>query len=275
MIEVPRRPAALLDGRVALVVGGGQTSGESVGNGRATALLFAREGAHVVVADRDEASALATVEQIRELGGAASAVTVDVTDEARIVDMVEAAKAVTGRIDVLHNNVGASISAGDAPVTEITVEGFDAVFALNLRSMVLTCKHVLPVMRSQGSGAIVNISSTAAIFDYRNIAYKTSKAGVNALTGSLAISNAEYGIRVNAIMPGLINTPMAIESRVRLQGADRDAVTAARDSQVPLGGKMGTAWDIARAALFLASDEASFVTGVVLTVDGGQSLQVG
>jgi NAD(P)-dependent dehydrogenase (short-subunit alcohol dehydrogenase family) len=130
-------------------------------------------------------------------------------------------------------------------------------------------------MREQGSGVIVNISSIAAVCSVGMVAYKTSKAGVNALTHSLALGNARYGIRVNAIMPGLMNTPMAIETILQVRGVDRERLIQERDAQVPLGAKMGTAWDIAHAALFLASDEAKFITGVVLPVDGGQSARIG
>lgn len=146
---------------------------------------------------------------------------------------------------------------------------------VNLKSVFLTCKHVLPVMREQRSGSIINISSVAAVCSVGMLAYKTSKAGVNALTHSLAMGNARYGTRVNAIMPGLMNTPMAIEGISRARGIPKEQLIQERDAQVPLGGKMGTAWDVAYAALFLASDEAKFVTGVLLPVDGGQSARIG
>jgi NAD(P)-dependent dehydrogenase (short-subunit alcohol dehydrogenase family) len=141
--------------------------------------------------------------------------------------------------------------------------------------MFLTCKHTLPVMREQRSGAIINISSAAAVCAVGLTAYKTSKAGVNALGHTLAMGNAKYGIRVNTIMPGLMNTPMAIENIAQASGIPKADLIRARDAQVPLGGKMGTAWDVAYAALFLASDEARFITGVVLPVDGGQSARIG
>ena len=146
---------------------------------------------------------------------------------------------------------------------------------VNLKSMFLTCKHVLPVMREQRSGSIINISSAAAVCAVGMLAYKTSKAGVHALTHALATGNAEYGIRANAIMPGLMNTPMAIEGISRTRGIPKEDLIKARDAQVPLGKKMGTAWDVAYAALFLASDEAGFITAAVLPVDGGQSARIG
>jgi len=145
-----------------------------------------------------------------------------------------------------------------------------------MKSVFLPCKHVIPVMRGQQSGAILNISSIAAVCSMGGLlAYKTSKAGVNAITHQLALANAKYGIRVNAIMPGLMNTPMAIEGISKARGIAKDQLIKERDAQVPLGAKMGTGWDIAHAALFLVSDEAKFITGVILPVDGGQSARIG
>ena len=179
------------------------------------------------------------------------------------------------RIDILHNNVGISVAGNDAPVTDITVEAFDHIMAVNLRGMVLACKHALPVMRAQESGSIINISSIAAWVSYPLVAYKTSKMAVVGLTEQLAIQNAQYGIRANVILPGLMDTPMAVDTRARLTGRPREDIAAERDAKVPLRGKMGTAWDVANAALFLASDEAGFVTGVSLPVDGGANVRVG
>jgi NAD(P)-dependent dehydrogenase (short-subunit alcohol dehydrogenase family) len=263
-----------LDGKVAVVVGAGQTPGQTIGNGRATAVLFGREGAHVVAVDRNLDSALATVDIISAEGGQALALAADITAERDIEGFVSETVGRLGRIDILHNNVGVSLAAGDGPVADITTEVFDLVTAINLRGMVMTCKHALNVMLAQRSGAIVNISSVAAVLDYPNIAYKTSKAGVIALTENLAITHARYGIRVNCILPGLMNTPMAIESRVGRGGMTREEVISQRDSRVPLG-RMGTGWDTAEAALFLASPQAGFITGVALHVDGGQSLSTG
>lgn len=272
--EVPE-PGNRFDGRVVVVIGAGQTPGPATGNGRATAMLFARRGARVIAVDRDLGAAEETVAAISAAGHSAVARAADATDEAAIAGVLAAVHREFGRIDVLHNNVGISISGNDAPVTDITVEAFDTVTAVNLRSMVIACKHVIGYMRRAGTGVITNISSTAAVLDYPYIAYKTSKAGVIALTKHLAIRYAADGIRANCILPGLMNTPMAIENRIAALGLTRDEVIAARDAQVPLGGKMGTAWDVAHAAVFLASDEARFITGVALPVDGGQTLKVG
>ena len=262
-----------LEGKTAIVAGAGQTPGETIGNGRATAILFAREGANVLLVDRNLDSAQETKSMIEEEGGRATAFEADVTREADCVSLIEACRTTYGRVDILHNNVG--IGIGDAGPTHLSEENWQRIMDVNLKSVFLTCKHALPVMREQGSGVIINISSIAAVCAVGMLAYKTSKAGVNALTHSLALGNARYGIRVNAIMPGLMNTPMAIETISQVRGIDREELVQERDAQVPLGAKMGTAWDIAHAALFLASDEAKFITGVVLPVDGGQSARVG
>jgi NAD(P)-dependent dehydrogenase (short-subunit alcohol dehydrogenase family) len=255
------------------VVGGGQTPGETIGNGRATALVLAREGARVVVADRDLASAEETVAMIHGEGGEAVAAQVDATNEASIQGLLLEAVARYGYIHILHNNVGASIALGDAPADVMTVDAFDRSFAVNFKSAWLGAKHVLPIMRQRG-GSIVNISSLAALEAYPLVGYKTMKAALLALTAQLAATNARYGVRVNAILPGLMNTPMAIEARVA-QGTPREKVIAMRNERVPLGHKMGTAWDVANAALFLHSDEAGFITGVSLPVDGGAAASFG
>jgi NAD(P)-dependent dehydrogenase (short-subunit alcohol dehydrogenase family) len=262
-----------LRGKAAIVVGAGQTPGETIGNGRATAIVYAREGARVLLVDRRAESAEETREMIAKEGGEALAFEADVTREQDCRALARACVERFGRIDVLHNNVG--IGDRDGGVTRIAEADWDRIFAVNLKSVLLACKHVLPVMREQHSGAILNISSVAAVAPFAGAAYKTSKAAVNAITQQMAIANARYGIRVNAIMPGLMDTPMAIEGISRERGVSREELRAARDAMVPLRAKMGTGWDVAHASLFLVSDEASFITGVILPVDGGQSARVG
>ena len=268
---LPRAPR--LAGKIAIVMGGGQTPGDTIGNGRATAVLFAREGATVLVVDRRGEAAEETVAQIRAEGGGAEAVEADATREDDCAALFARCVAAHGRIDVLHNNVG--IGGGDAGPAHVDLEAWDRILHVNLKSVVVPCKHVLPIMRRQGGGAIVNVSSIAAVCATPIVAYKASKAGVNAYTQSLAVGNAKHGIRANVIMPGLMNTPMAIESIAAATGVEKAKLIALRDAQVPLGAKMGTAWDVAYAALYLASDEARFVTGVALAVDGGQSARTG
>ena len=262
-----------LDGKVAVVVGAGQTPGDTIGNGRATAILFAREGARVVAVDRRFDSARETVATIEAEGGSALAVEADATREADCAALVARCRDEHGRIDVLHNNVG--IGGGDAGPAHIEEAEWDRILSVNLKSAVLPCKHALPVMRAQGSGSIINISSAAAVCSTGIVAYKTSKAGLNAYTQALAIGNAKYGIRANVIMPGLMNTPMAIEGISRATNVPKQELIRRRNALVPLRATMGTAWDVAYAALFLASDEARFITGVALPVDGGQSARIG
>lgn len=264
-----------LKDKVAVIVGAGQTPGETIGNGRATALLFAREGAKVWAVDRDLKSAQETVAMIEKEGGTAAAAAADVTDEDALKAMIAGCVEKWGRIDVLHNNVGLSLAGGDTVIEDITSDAFDNVTAINLRGMVITCKHVLPVMKKQKSGVIISISSLAVLESYPYVTYKTSKAGVVAMTEQIAYMYAADGIRANVILPGLMNTPMAIEARVASSGKSREQVIAERDAKVPLGRRMGTAWDVAHAALFLASDEAGFITGVSLPVDGGSHVKVG
>jgi NAD(P)-dependent dehydrogenase (short-subunit alcohol dehydrogenase family) len=259
--------------KVAVVVGAGQTPGDTIGNGRATALLFAREGARVLAVDRRLDSAEETAAMIAAEGGEAVAHEADATREPECSALITACVERFGRLDVLHNNVG--IGGGDAGPAHLDEEAWDLILQVNLKSVVLPCKHALPVMRAQQSGSIVNVSSIAAVCSTPIVAYKTSKAGINAYTQSLAVGNAKHGIRANVIMPGLMNTPMAIEGLAEATGVPREELIRRRDAQVPLGGRMGTAWDVAHAALFLASDEARFITGVALPVDGGQSARIG
>jgi NAD(P)-dependent dehydrogenase (short-subunit alcohol dehydrogenase family) len=170
--------------------------------------------------------------------------------------------------------VGVSLAGGDAGPLDITEEAFDRISAINLRGTIMACKHVLPTMRRQRSGSIINISSVAALAtNYPTVAYKATKAAMIAFTEQIATQNAEFGVRANVILPGLMDTPMAVDTRARTWGKTREEVAAMRDARVPLRRKMGTAWDVANAALFLASDEANFITGVALPVDGGSSLR--
>lgn len=264
-----------LKDRIAVVVGAGQSPGEGVGNGRATALTFAREGAKVLCVDQNLASAQETVDMIHANQGTALAFRADVTKHAEIEAMVAQAHSRWARIDILHNNVGISIAGGDAELSDITEEALDRCISINLKSCILAAKRVIPIMRSQQSGVIINISSTAVLTTYPYVAYKATKAAMIAFTEQLAYQNARYGVRANVILPGLMNTPMAVDTRAREFGKSRADIEAERDSQVPLRNKMGTGWDVANAALFLASEEASFITGVTLPVDGGASVRRG
>ena len=261
-----------LNQHTALVVGGGQTPGATVGNGRAVALTYAKAGAKVAVADRKLESAEETAQQIIAAGGEAIALALDVRNEGEVKQAVTATCTAFGGIDILHNNVGVAVGAGhrDARIEQIEAEDFSFLVDVNLRGMVLTCKHVLPIMRAAGRGVVINISSLAALKPYPLVGYKTTKAGVIAFTQQVAANYARYGIRANVILPGLMETPMAVEGQVGRK--TRKEIVAERDAQVPLGKKMGSAWDVANAALFLASDLAQYITGAVLPVDGGLSV---
>jgi len=263
--------AGRVEGKTLLLMGGGQTPGETIGNGRATAELLAREGARVLVVDRDLAAAGLTVDAIHEDGGQASAFAADVTSEEDVQAAIAACLDRYDRIDLLHNNIGASLALGDAVATDLEVEAYDRLYQVNLRGMWLACKHALPHMQQQRSGSIVNISSMAVRGAYAYVGYKTTKAAVIALTENLAGYNAEYNVRANVILPGLMNTPMAVEARVAA-GTPREEVIAQRNANVPLGRTMGSGWDIAYASLFLHSDEAKFITGISLPVDGGRAV---
>jgi NAD(P)-dependent dehydrogenase (short-subunit alcohol dehydrogenase family) len=259
-----------LQGKVAIVVGAGATPGETMGNGRATAIMFAREKAAVMLVDRDRAAAAETKRIIDDEHGESFIFACDVTQAAATEQMAAACVQQYGRIDILHNNVG--IGALGGPV-ELTEEEWDRVVDTNLKSMFLTCKFVLPHMEQQRIGAIVNISSMGAVRfsdTYPLAAYSASKGGVNALTRAIAMQYASKGIRANAIMPGLIRTPMAVDAPAKQYGLDKEQFIRMRDAAVPMQ-HMGEAWDVANAALFLASDEAKYITGVVLPVDGGLS----
>ena len=256
-----------LEGKVAIVTGAG-SSGPGWGNGKATAVLYAREGARLFLVDRDGEAAAETAAIIAAEGGVARCHPADVTRAAEVAELVAACVAAFGRIDVLHNNVGILEVGG--PV-EISEQSWDRLIEVNLKSMFLTCKHVLPVMERQGSGVIVNISSVASIRygGFPSASYAASKAAVNQLTQNIAVQYAAKGIRANCILPGLMNTPMIVAPLKEAYGeGGYDEMVRARDAMVPTG-KMGDAWDVAYAALFLASDEARYVNGAELVVDGG------
>ena len=264
-----------LEGKTAIIIGAGQSPGEGMGNGRATALRFAQEGAKVMAVDRNLASAEETALMVKREGGECVTFEADVTREATLGAAIAAAQKRWGRIDILHYNVGVSLGGGDTTLLDFTEAVFDRISAINLRGAIMACKHVIPIMRQQRAGVIITISSLAAWEKYEYVAYKATKAALIAFTKQVAIQNAEYGIRANVILPGLMATPMALEPRVRKSGLSRAQVAAERDVRVPLRHKMGTAWDVANAALFLASDEANFITGVALPVDGGGAINIG
>jgi NAD(P)-dependent dehydrogenase (short-subunit alcohol dehydrogenase family) len=259
-------------GKAVIVAGAGQIAGETIGNGRACAIRYASEGASVLCVDRDPDSVGSTVDAITAAGGKAVGMVADVTREAECAEFVYVCVDAFGTVDVLHNNVG--IGTHDTTATRMTEEIWDGIMNTNLKGAVFATKHVLPIMRAQKSGSIINISSIAAVCSVGMAAYKASKAALNAYTHSVAMGNAKYGIRANVIMPGLMNTPNAIEG-FTAAGRDRDELIRSRNESVPLRGGMGSAHDIANAALFLASDEASFITGIVLPVDGGQTARIG
>ena len=255
--------------KVALVVGAGSI-GPGWGNGKAAAVLYAREGAAVLAADVNEAAAAETCEIIGREGGVAVPHPADVTKADQVASMVETCIERFGRIDVLHNNVGVLSLGG--PV-ELEEDEWDRVHAINLKSAFLTCKYALPHMEHQASGAIVNVSSVASIrwTGVPYVSYSTSKAAINQLTQSIALEYASRGIRCNAVVPGLMNTPMMEASLAGAYGdEDIERMIAIRNAQCPTG-SMGDAWDVAHASLFLASDDARYVTGHALVVDGGLS----
>ena len=263
--------AGQLQGKIALVFGAGSV-GPGWGNGKAAAVAFAREGATVIVVARVHAEAAETASIIAGEGNQALALAGDVTRSDEVKAVVDRTVAGYGRIDILHNNVGVTEMGGSIEATE---ESWHRVIDTNLTSIFLTCKHTLPVMLAQGSGAIVNISSVAAVryTGLPYISYYASKGGVNQFTVGLALEYAKHGIRANAIMPGLMDTPMIHRQIVGQYAGDAEMV-AVHNAACPMG-FMGSGWDIAHAAVFLASDKARYITGVCLPVDGGVSGRIG
>jgi NAD(P)-dependent dehydrogenase (short-subunit alcohol dehydrogenase family) len=264
-----------LAGRAAIVVGAG-SAGPGWGNGKATAVLFAREGARVLCLDVDELAARETAAIIRGEGGVAEPCTGDASRAADVERAVARCVERFGGLDILDNNVGIFEEGG---VVDLPEERWNRVLAVNLTSFFLTMKHAVPAMERRGGGAIVNISSITSLLHTGpgspSIAYSTTKAAVNHLTSTAAIECAPKGIRVNAILPGLMKTPMVDAMRDELVAgygvADAEQLERARDAQCPLG-YQGDAWDVARAAVFLASADARYITGAALVVDGGLTL---
>ena len=253
-----RRPR--LEGKVAIVTGAG-SSGAGIGNGKAVAVLFAREGARVVLADMHEERAEETRALIQGEGGEASVFRADVTSEADCRRMAAAAVERYGRLDILVNNVGISKRGS---ILDVTEEEWDRVMAVNVKTMVLASRQAIPVMKETGGGAIINISSTAGLRAHHSTPYSTSKAAVIGLTMSMAADHGPDNIRVNCIAPGLVYTPMVAP---RMD----EGLRRRRREAAPLGTE-GTGWDVGWAAVYLASDEARWVTGVVLPVDAGLTI---
>lgn len=262
-----------LENKVAIIVGGGQQPGETIGNGRATSIRFAQEGAKLLIVDNRPENLPETLAACEAAGAEASTLVADITREDECSRIAATCVERYGTIDILHNNVGRS--QGDKGTTELDPAMFTEIIDLNVKGMFMTIKHVLPVMRKKQSGAIINISSTASTCTSPTLTYKTSKGAVNVMTEFVAFENAPHGIRCNAILPGYIDTPMAIERRARERNLDRDQIRRERAERVPLRGEQGTAWDVANAALFLASDEARYITGIILPVEGGRMLKRG
>lgn len=274
------RSGRLLEGRHVVLFGAGtanevetgwslqRLSDKVYGVGKATALVYARHGATVTCVDIDAAAANATAELIRDHGGQAFALTCDATRSQDVREAIDKAVAHAGRIDVLHNNIGIAKMGGPVECSE---DDFDQVIAVNLKSMYLTCKWTLPVMERQEKGVIINISSFAAVrFTVPWIGYAVSKGGVNALTLAVAAQYAAKGIRCNAIAPGMLSTPM-VQSAHKDNHLDLEEMMRSRDDAVPMRWQ-GEGWDVGEASVFLASDEARFITGQILAVDGGSTI---
>jgi len=263
--------AGRVQGKVAIVTGAGSV-GEGIGNGKAAAIVFAREGARVALVDLNLSAAEKTKAIIDGEGGACFAFQADVSRASDCAKIVEACISRYGRVDILHNNVGIEIAGGLAETTE---EAWDKTMAVNLKSMFLMCKAVVPHMEKQGGGAIVNISSINAIrtLPALSLPYGVSKAGAICLTREIAVEYAAKGIRANAILPGMMNTPFVVAALTEAWGGDIGDMMRRRDAMCPTG-KQGEGWDVAHLALFLASDEAKYITGTSVVVDGAQTCRI-
>ncbi|MEP9349977.1 SDR family NAD(P)-dependent oxidoreductase [Xanthobacter sp. KR7-225] len=263
-----------LKNKVAIVSGAGCVA-PGWGNGRATAVLLARQGAKVFAIDKSREAAEETARIIAEEGGEVLVHACDVTSSAQILEAVETCARAFGQIDILVNIVGGSQPGGAESMPE---EVWDNQISMNLTSVFLACKFALPHLRQRPLSAIVNLSSIAAIRIMRarpHVAYSAAKYGVIAMSRSIAIENAKDGVRCNTVIPGLMHTPVVAHRLVPQLGAESaETLIATRDAQVPMG-KAGDAWDIAHAVLFLVSDEARHITGTELIVDGGLSAATG
>jgi NAD(P)-dependent dehydrogenase (short-subunit alcohol dehydrogenase family) len=261
----------ILEGRIAIVTGAGSV-GEGIGNGRAAAIVFAREGAKVMLVDQNLGAAEETQQIIKKERGMSFAFKADVSNAESCRTIIDTCLVKYGRIDILHNNVGIELAGG---LEETTEEAWDRTLAVNLTSVFLMCKYAIPHMLAQGSGVIVNISSINAIrtLPALSLAYGVSKAGIISLTREIAVEYAAKGIRVNAILPGMMNTPFVRVSLTEAYGGNVEEMTKFRDARCPTG-KQGEPWDVANLALFLASDQSKYITGQAIIVDGAQTCRI-
>ncbi len=261
-----------LQDKVAIIAGAGQTEPDGMGNGRATALTFARAGAKLMLANRSAPSLEETARQVRAEGFDAETMLMDITDEDDCRELMAATIDAFGRIDILHNNVGAGIV--DRDTAEIELAQWRDVLDRNLTGAMLLSKHVLPIMREQGAGCILHTSSIASVAMYPLIAYKVAKAALNEFCRWLAYENGPHGIRCNVLMLGLMDTPTALELYHQTSGDPKDLIRLQRN-QLPRLGRMGSPWDGANTALFLASEAGAYITGATIPIDGGLATKVG
>lgn len=259
-----------MEGKVVIVTGAGSV-GDGWGNGKAAAVLYAREGAHVLAVDLNENAARDTQQIISDEGGICHSVVGDVTEVKDIETIVSTCLDKFGRIDVLHNNVGIAQVGG---CVETNIDSWNRIININQTSIFLISKCILPHMERQNGGSIVNIASIAGLrwLGFPYVGYSASKAAVMSITKDIAMQYASKGIRANCVLPGFMDTPMIREPLKSSYGGDVDTMRKKRDAQCPMQ-TMGDAWDVAYASLFLASDEAKYITGVDLIVDGGLTLK--
>jgi NAD(P)-dependent dehydrogenase (short-subunit alcohol dehydrogenase family) len=251
----------ILKDRIAVVTGAGS------GIGRAGAMIMAREGAHVVIADRDPAAGEATAADIRKAGGRAEAIATDVGDDTAVEGLIEATLGRHGRIDILHSHAGIQVGG---TLTEVGTDGMDASWRINVRAQFLAAKTVMPAMIAQGGGVILNTASNSGVFyDREMIAYATSKHAVVAMTRQMSLDYAKHNVRINALCPGWVDTPFNAPFIAQMGG--RDAIENYVRTRIPMG-RWASAEEIAEAILFLVSDRSSFMTGQALVVDGGESI---